>query len=86
MSWLNPKAWTVAFSAAAGYSAIAANPLVLAAVLACVFAVMLVPGLLLWCCGGQFIATVLSTGRQWRVLNTALALLLAASVIPMWLG
>jgi threonine/homoserine/homoserine lactone efflux protein len=86
ITWLNPKAWTVAFSAAAGYSEISADPLVLAIVLATAFTVVLVPNLLLWCTGGQLLARTLHTDRQWRILNAMLALLLVASVIPMWLG
>jgi threonine/homoserine/homoserine lactone efflux protein len=85
VSWLNPKLWAVALSAAAGYSAISADPLVLAAVLAGVFTVVVVPNLLLWCRGGQFLATALTTDRQWRVLNIVLAVLLAASAAGMWL-
>jgi threonine/homoserine/homoserine lactone efflux protein len=82
---LNPKAWTMAFSAAASYSKISANPLVLAATLATVFAVVLAPNLVLWCTGGQFLTRVLHTDRQWRIVNVVLGLLLVASMAPMWL-
>lgn len=85
VSALNPKTWAAAVSAAAGYSAISRDPLVLAVVLAGVFAVVVVPNLLLWCRGGQFLAAVLHTERQWRVLNIVLAVLLAASAAAMWL-
>jgi threonine/homoserine/homoserine lactone efflux protein len=85
VSWLNPKTWAVALTTAAGYSAISADPLILAAVLAGVFAAVVVPNLLLWCRGGQFLAGVLTTERQWRVLNVTLAVLLAASAAGMWL-
>jgi threonine/homoserine/homoserine lactone efflux protein len=82
---VNPKTWTVALSAASGYSAISADPLVLAAVLAGVFTVVVVPNLVLWCVGGEVLARRLSTDHQWAVLNGTLAALLALSVIPMWL-
>jgi hypothetical protein len=41
--------------------------------------------LLAWCSGGQVLARLLTTERQWRAVNIALALLLVASIIPMWL-
>jgi threonine/homoserine/homoserine lactone efflux protein len=82
---VNPKAWTMAFSAAAGYSKISANPLILAATLGAVFAIVLAPNLILWYTGGQFLTRILNTDRQWRILNAFLALLLVVSVAPMWL-
>jgi threonine/homoserine/homoserine lactone efflux protein len=62
-----------------------ANPLVLAATLATVFAVVLAPNLVLWCTGGQFLTRVLRTDQQWRIVNVVLGLLLVASIAPMWL-
>jgi threonine/homoserine/homoserine lactone efflux protein len=85
VTWLNPKAWTVSVSTAAGYSGISNDPLVLGAVIAAVFAVVLVPNLLLWCAGGRFLATTLRTDTQWRAVSGVLALLLVASLVPMWL-
>jgi threonine/homoserine/homoserine lactone efflux protein len=34
---------------------------------------------------GLLLARLLRTERQWRVLNAVLGLLLAASIVPMWL-
>jgi threonine/homoserine/homoserine lactone efflux protein len=39
----------------------------------------------LWCLAGLRLARLLRSERQWRVVNLVLGLLLAASVIPMWL-
>jgi threonine/homoserine/homoserine lactone efflux protein len=39
----------------------------------------------LWCLAGGLFARTLRTGRQWHMLNAVLGLLLAASIIPMWL-
>lgn len=85
VTWLNPKAWTVAITAAVSFSRIA-DPLLLAAVLTGTFAVVMVPNLVLWCAGGQVLGRVLRTERQWRILNGTLAALLVVSIIPMWVG
>lgn len=85
VSWLNPKVWVLAFSAVAGYSAISANVLVLAAALGGVFAAVVAPNLVLWCCFGQVIADKLTTDRHWHIANTLLAALLVVSILPMWL-
>jgi hypothetical protein len=34
---------------------------------------------------GQVMAQLLQTERQWRMLNAILGIMLAASVLPMWL-
>lgn len=39
-----------------------------------------------WCTGGVLLARLLRTDRQWRLVNTALGLLLVASVVPIWLS
>ena len=85
LTLINPKTWAVGLSAAAGYSQIAPNALALAVVLVLAFGVIVVPNLLLWCRGGQVLARVLSTDRQWRILYRSMAVLLALSVIPIWL-
>ena len=82
---LNPKAWTMAVSAAAGFSTISVDPLILAATLGAAFAVVLAPNLVLWCAGGQLLTRILRTDRQWRIVNVVLGLLLVVSIAPMWL-
>lgn len=84
--WLNPKAWAIALGAAASFGPPGAGPLRLALTLGAAFAVGAAASLTLWCLGGRLLAHALRTDRQWRVANAALALLLAASVLPMWLG
>jgi threonine/homoserine/homoserine lactone efflux protein len=84
--WLNPKAWAIALGAAASFGPPGAGPLRLALTLGGVFAVGAALSLTLWCLGGRLLAHLLRTDRQWRVANAALALLLAASILPMWIG
>ena len=83
--WSNPKGWTMAVGAAGAYTALAADPVTLGILLAAVFGAAAILSLLLWCSGGQWLARALTNERQWRVVNVLLALLLAASVLPMWI-
>ena len=83
--WSNPKGWAMAVGAAGAYTALAEDPVKLGLLLAVVFGVAAIVSLLLWCSGGQVLARLLKTERQWRAVNIALALLLVASILPMWL-
>jgi threonine/homoserine/homoserine lactone efflux protein len=85
MLWHNPKGWAMTMGAAASFGAIAAGPLQLALVLGAAFGIAATISLVLWCIAGQLLARTLRSERQWRILNTALALLLALSIAPMWL-
>jgi threonine/homoserine/homoserine lactone efflux protein len=85
MLWHNPKGWAMTTGAAASFGATASGPLPLAALLAAAFGVAATVALLLWCVAGQMLARLLRSERQWRVLNIILALLLTASIAPMWL-
>lgn len=82
--WLNPKAWTMAVSAAAAFASMSDNPQRLAIFLGTVFGVAALLSLTLWCIGGQWLSFYLKTEKQWRFVNIALGLLLAISIIPMW--
>ncbi len=82
---LNPKGWTMALSATAGYAALASSAPHLALLLSLVFAGVAVPNWLLWCGGGQAVARSLRTDRHWQVANGLLGLLVVGSIVPMWL-
>ncbi len=81
----NPKAWTMTLGAAASFSALAASPAELAAVLGLAFGLAAGTSLALWCTAGLVLARLLRTDRQWRLLNLAFALLLAVSIVQLWL-
>jgi threonine/homoserine/homoserine lactone efflux protein len=83
--WSNPKGWTLAVGAAGAYTTLVEDPVKLGLLLAAVFGFAAIGSLLLWCSGGQLMARLLKTERQWRAVNVALALLLVASIVPMWL-
>lgn len=82
--WLNPKGWAMTLGAAASFSVLAAGPLRLAALLGTAFGIAALVSLSLWCAAGMVLARLLKTPWQWRVLNVALGMLLAASIVPMW--
>ena len=82
---LNPKGWTMALSATAGYAALAPSPPHLALLLSLVFAIVAVPNWLLWCGGGQAVSRTLRTERDWRIANLVLGLFVVLSIVPMWL-
>lgn len=86
MLWHNPKGWAMTLGAAASFAALASGPLRLGALLGAAFGVAALASLSLWCCAGLLLARLLRTDRQWRLLNGALALLLVASIVPMWLA
>ncbi|MFP3325750.1 hypothetical protein R0K05_22090, partial [Planococcus sp. SIMBA_160] len=77
--------WTMALGASAAYSELAPSPATLALVMGGVFACAAGLALTFWCAGGLMLSRLLTTDRQWRILNITLALLLIASIAPMWL-
>jgi threonine/homoserine/homoserine lactone efflux protein len=83
--WYNPKGWAMTSGAAVSFAALAASPAELALLLGTVFGVAAIVSLSLWCAAGQVLARWLTADWQWRVLNILLAVLLAVSIIPMWL-
>ncbi|MDZ7840975.1 MAG: LysE family transporter [Gammaproteobacteria bacterium] len=83
--WLNPKAWATALGAAATFGDAASGPSELALLLAGVFACAATASLILWSTAGFLLAKLLRTHRQWAIVNTLMGLLLALSILQMWL-
>lgn len=82
---LNPKGWTMALSAAAGYTALAPSAPRLALLLSLTFVAIFVPNWVLWTGGGQIIGRSVTDERRWQTVNRILGLLVILSIIPMWL-
>jgi threonine/homoserine/homoserine lactone efflux protein len=80
----NPKGWAVTLAAAASFGELTRNAGELAALLGAVFGVLGLLSLMLWCVAGLLLARLLRHHWQWRILNVALALALAASILTMW--
>ena len=83
--WLNPKAWAITLSAAGAFATSVDGPVRLAALLGGAFAVCATTSQLLWCSLGGALARLLTQPWHWRALNLTLALLVVASVVPLWL-
>ena len=83
--WFNPKGWAMTLGAAASFAALASGPLQLAGLLGAAFGLAAAFSLSLWCVAGFMLARLLRSERQWHLLNAVLGLLLAVSIIPMWL-
>lgn len=84
--WLNPKGWAMTLGAAASFAALSPDPLRLSLLLAAAFGICAAFSLTLWCLGGLLLARSLTSDRQWRTVNALLGLLLAASILPVWIA
>lgn len=82
--WLNPKGWAMTVGAAASFALLADGPHRLAILLGTAFGLAACVSLALWCALGALLARLLRTPRHWRMLNFAMAVLLALSIIPTW--
>lgn len=85
MLWHNPKGWAMTVGAAASFAALADGPVRLGLLLGVTFGLSAVVSLSLWCVAGLLLARALRTEAQWRTLNIALGVMLAASILPIWL-
>lgn len=82
--WLNPKSWAMTVSAAASFEQLAGSPGQLALLLGVEFGLAALGSLALWCSLGVLLARFFRTPRHWHILNFAMGVLLAASIIPTW--
>jgi threonine/homoserine/homoserine lactone efflux protein len=82
--WVNPKAWAITLSGAGAFATQVDGPVRLAVLLGGAFAVCATASQLLWCALGGALARLLSRPWHWRALNITLALLVVASVLPLW--
>ncbi|WP_299619127.1 LysE family translocator [Pelagibius sp.] len=83
---INPKAWAMVLGAVASFAALSGSPSQLALIMAATFGSAAIGSLTLWCAGGMAVARILRSERQWRLVNALLGLLLAASILPIWLA
>lgn len=83
--WFNPKAWAMTLGAAASSATLASGPAQLSILLALAFGFAASVSVSLWCTAGTLMARLIRTEAQWRGLNMVLGVLLALSIVPMWL-
>lgn len=80
--WVNPKAWTIALSIVPAFTTVGGDDLAgEVAMIALVTGIVTFPSLCLWAGFGALLARLLSTPRQQRLVNWAMAALVAASVV-----
>lgn len=82
--WLNPKSWAMTGGAAALFALLVSSPNRLAFLLGTAFGLAACASLALWCALGALLARLLRTPHHWHILNLAMGVLLAASIIPTW--
>lgn len=83
--WVNPKGWAMALSATAAYT-VPDDFTLSILIVGGVFSLLGLPCLFVWALFGVSLRKVLSNRRNLRLFNIAMALLLAASVIPVLAG
>lgn len=82
--WVNPKGWLIGVAAIATFlDRRAGGALVQAVIFAFLFMLVALPCCLPWLASGAALQRVLRTPRAERILNGAMAVLLAASTIPL---
>lgn len=79
--WVNPKAWIMAVSAFSVYSAPDAAALPQALLFGGIFCVVAFPSCGIWAAFGSVLGRLLQSGRALRIFNGAMAALLVASVL-----
>lgn len=83
--WLNPKAYTLAIGVVTAFTTVQGDPLRELAWIAGLFAAITWVSLIFWCLFGVGIRRLLSTPRAVRIANVTLAVLLALSVVTLFL-
>ncbi len=81
---VNPKSWAMVLGAAASFASLTGDPFALALIMGLTFGLSGLLSLTLWCLGGVVLSNALHTDRHWRITNFSLGLLLALSILPMW--
>jgi len=83
--WVNPKAWIITSGALATYTQAHGDALLTQVfLLALIFFVVCVPSVVLWTLIGQGVARLFRTERAIRLFNWAMAVLLVASLVPLF--
>jgi len=83
--WVNPKAWLITSGALATYTQAHGSALLQqVALLALIFFLMCIPSVVLWTLIGEGVARLFRTARAIRLFNLAMAVLLVASLVPLF--
>ncbi len=82
--WVNPKAWALAVGATVAYTTGDASYAMQVSIIAAIFLVFGAPCILLWLWFGSALKSVLQQPASVRLFNLAMALLLMASLWPVF--
>jgi threonine/homoserine/homoserine lactone efflux protein len=82
--WVNAKAWVMAIGAVTAYAGVAPFPFN-TIMIAAIFALLGIASSFTWVLFGTGLARIISDPRSVRIFNLAMAALLAASLIPVFL-
>lgn len=82
--WVNPKAWTLAIGATVTYTVIGMNYGIQVVSIALIFMLFGGPCIMLWLWFGSSLKHVLQEARSVRIFNVCMALLLMASLLPIF--
>ena len=84
--WVNPKAWVMAVGAITAYTSASGYFYFEIALIASIFLIVCIPSISIWTLFGVGIGRIL-TARKWlRIFNAVMALLLVASLVPVFLA
>jgi threonine/homoserine/homoserine lactone efflux protein len=83
--FVNPKAWFFVLSAVAAFRPAGLDLLVGALLMALIVMAIVVPSAGLWAVGGDALSRVIRSPRAHRAVNLALAIVLVAMVVLIWL-
>jgi len=83
--WVNPKAWMVAISAITAFTTVEGNYYAEVLIISAVFVAISIPSACAWCLFGVGIRQMISSPETARIVNLALAGLVALSVILLFL-
>ncbi|PUB13598.1 LysE family translocator [Yoonia sediminilitoris] len=83
--WVNPKAWFMAISAISGYAPQNQGVWVGSLMVAAVFAATNLPSITIWAWIGVQVRRWLGSAKRLRAFNISMALLLVASLYPMFM-
>jgi len=83
--WVNPKAWALAVGATVTYTVIDLNYGLQIVAIALIFLIFGPPCIMLWLWFGAALKSVLQQPRSVRIFNVAMASLLMASLLPVFI-
>lgn len=83
--WVNPKAWVLAVGATVTYTTLGDGYVLQVLTIGAIFLVCGAPCIMLWLWGGASLKTLMRNPGYVRVFNISMALLLMASLVPVFI-